>query len=221
MNKIIFLLIIIIISVNVNAWKDDTHMMFVENIYYSMPDEMQKTLNLSRMREGAVAPDKYFKDFKRHHYPDSLPLAKSWLNNKSDVSFSFGVAAHYISDSFVAAHNIPGENYNDHSYFESQVLYYRSLIKCKDYGFKLEDLKMGVKNKADWNPWLKSKDRNIPEKEVDEAMAFMYSIAVNYFNYTCRKEADFSYEPIYSKKDIIKGIIVLISGLPLLYFFKN
>ena len=221
MNKFLILIVFIIYCLNVNAWKDDTHIMFAENVYYSMPDELQAKLNLSRMKEGSVAPDKDFKDFKRHHYPDSLYLSKLWLNNKTDVSYSFGVASHYISDSFVAPHNIVGEKYNDHAYFESQAFYYSPKAKCKDYGFKLDELKIATKNKQDWNKWLNGKDREIVHEEVDEAMAFVYSIAINYFNYTCRYESEIIYENFYDKKDIIFSSIIFISGLPLLYFFKN
>ncbi|MBS3175266.1 zinc dependent phospholipase C family protein [Candidatus Woesearchaeota archaeon] len=221
MNKILIVLIFILIIPIVNSWKDDTHMQFVENVYHSMPFELQNELNLSRMKEGSVAPDKYFKDFKMHHYPFSYNLAKKWLENKTDISYSFGVAAHYTADSFVAAHNVAGEKYNDHEYFELQATWHISEIECKDYGFKLDQLGIARKNAKDWYVWLKSKDKSIANNEVDEAMIFIYSIAINYFNYKCRDKTLISYDNKFNNLKIIQASLIFLLGLPLLYFFKN
>ena len=165
--KLVIVLLLILPAVN--AWKAETHKNIIEYVYLNLPIEQQERLNLTKLKEGAIAPDRDFKDFRNHHYPPSLNKAKLWLDNDTDLSYNLGVASHYIVDSFVAPHNIKGEKYSDHSNFESQVSSYYPSVECKDYGFSLEDLKFGTKNYQDWNLWLKTKNNNIPKREVDEA----------------------------------------------------
>ncbi len=223
MDKFVFLVVLLLYLPNSYAWKWDTHFSIVESVYYSMPNELQSKVNFSRMKEGSVAPDKNFKDFKKHSYPASLILAKKWLSDKSDMAYNFGVASHYISDSFVAAHNIAGEDYNDHERFEITVLKYKPEVECRNYNLNLDrDLVKATESKKDWGFWLKTKDKKIVQKEVDNVMRLIYSISLDYFNYTCRQSTKVTNEGLFTnKRDIIKAAAILLFGLPLLYFFKD
>ena len=160
------LIILLLLLPTVYAWKAETHENIIEYVYLNLPIEVQTQLNITKLKEGAVMPDRDFKDFRRHHYPASLEEANKWLNNNSDLSLNLGIASHYITDSFAAPHNIPGEEYYDHSYFEKQVTYYYPNIECKDYGFTINNLHIAAKNSEDWGIWLKTKDKKIPQKEV-------------------------------------------------------
>ena len=212
----LFLILLLIIP-TANAWKAETHKNIIEYVYLNLPEEVQAKLNLTILKEGSIAPDRDFKDFRNHHYPASLNKAELWLDNDTDLSYNLGVASHYIADSFVAPHNIKGEKYSDHSKFESQVSYYYPSIKCKDYNFSLEDLKIGAKNSKDWNIWLKTKNSNIPKREVDEATKFLFSIVLKKLNTTCSTlQTETIEKPYINKTKIIIISLVIIMGLLLI-----
>lgn len=207
MNKRLLLIFVLIISLfstlNVQAWNSQGHQKLVENVYYSMPSSLQEKLNLTLMKEGAVAPDLVFHDTVLHHFPPSRDLAYKWLNNitsLSDFSYNFGVAAHYISDSFVAPHNVQKEDPALHSKFEKQVNSYAVKTGCANYNFTLNDLEIAVKNAADWDIWLNSQDPAIPQKEFEQAQKFIYSIAIQKLGYECNSQL------IYEEKSILPNI---------------
>lgn len=201
-----------------NAWKWNTHENMIEYIYLNLPLEKQQELNLTKLKEGSITPDKYFKDFKKHHYPPSLEESKKWLNNNTDISLNIGIASHYISDSFAAPHNIVGEEYKDHDKFEGQVNYYTSSMGCKDYGFKLEELRIATQTSKDWNFWLKNKDKKLPQKGVDQSTEFLFSIILNKLNTTCITKTKIEEIPFFNKKKIIIISIFILLGL---YLLKN
>lgn len=215
-TKLIIILLILIPTVD--AWSWDTHQNMIEYVYLSLPVETQMQLNLTKLKEGAIIPDKDFKDYKKHHYPYSLEEAEKWLNNDTDLSFNLGIASHYITDSFAAPHNIFGEDYKLHARFENQVDDYYPRIECKDYNFKLNQLSEATKNSKDWKYWLKTKNKEIPEKEVDEATKFLFSIILKKLNTTCGIKTEVIEVPYINKTKIF--IIILISMISL-YIFKN
>ncbi len=221
MSKFIFIILFLLIAENVYAWKTNTHQEFAENVYYSMPDELQSKLDLNKMKEGSIAPDKFFKDSKNHYYPMSLILAKKWLNNKSDLSYNFGIATNYISDSFDAPYSVIGKNTKDKNLFEGMVSNYKTNVQCEDYGLDLDkDLIKSANNKVDWIKWLGNRDKKIVEKEYDESMMFIYSAAIKEFNYTCRNKTLLNDE-YFDENSLIKAGLIFLFGLPLLYFFKD
>ena len=196
-----------------NAWKADTHKNIIEYIYLNLPSESQNKLNLTKLKDGSVIPDRDFKDHKRHSYPNSLYEAKKWLENNDDLSLSLGIASHYITDSFAAPHNVRGEDYYLHAAFEGQVKNYYPNIKCGDYGFSLEDLNKVTKNSRDWHLWLNSKNKKIPQKEVDESTKFLFSIILKKLNTTCSNfSTEFSEVPYFSKNKIILIFFILLIG---------
>ncbi len=212
------LIILLILLPAANAWSWDTHQNIIEYVYLALPVEAQMKLDITKLKEGAVMPDKIFKDHRMHHYPESLEEARKWLNNDTDLSLNIGIASHYITDSFAAPHNIFGEDYNKHAQFENQVDKYYPNVECGNYGFKLENLKIATKNSQDWNLWLKTKDKNIPRREVDEAAKFLFSIVLPKLNVSCGIKTEAVEVPYFNKYKII--IIGLVSALGL-YLLKD
>lgn len=212
--QIKILIFILLLIPSVSAWSWNTHQNIVEYVYLNLEPETQQQLNLTRLREGAVIPDKDFKDHRLHHYPKSLAEAEKWLNNDSDLSLNIGIASHYITDSFAAPHNILGEDYNQHAKFEKQVEYYYPNVECRDYNFSLNDLKISTKNSKDWDEWLKTKKKKLPQKEVDEATGFLFSIISKKLDAKCNViKTRFFEKPYLNKNKILIISIVLIASL--------
>lgn len=219
MKKLTIIILWFLLIPTVFAWRWETHEMFVEKVYGSMPLELQNKLNLSLMKEGSVAPDKVFHDNIWHHYPPSYNLTLQWLDfdcsadcNYTDVSYRFGVAVHYISDSFVSPHYISKEPWELHSEFEKQGGKYVSKIKCGDYNLDLKkSLEIGAENYKDWGEWILSKDEGIVQREIDQGMLLVYSVAFDKFDFECvRMTRVEKLKGYLSKKVIIIGIVLLI-----------
>jgi len=230
MKKITIIILCFLIIPSVSAWGWNTHQMFVEKVYDSMPLELQDKLNLSLIKEGAIAPDKDFHDNVWHHYPLSYNLSLKWLDfdchnecNYTDASYGFGVAVHYISDSFVAPHNIKKENWKLHSEFEKQGNKYVSKVKCNDYNLDLKkNLEIGSENSKDWGEWILNKDENIVYREIDQAMMLVYSTAFDKFDFKCAKLTKIEFmKGYFTKRNFIIGIIFLGVIILTLYFLNK
>ena len=190
-----WLLFIILLSV---GWTWEGHTALVGAVYSSFPPPLQANLSLAFLDEGAIAPDKIFRDVTRHHYPYSLVQAERWLGeasaslaegNYSAASYSFGVAAHYISDSFAAPHNMIGESSKDHTSFERQALRRPLQSPCQSGPFNLsEALQDATHTSEDWPLWLDTRNPDIPHQEFEDSLALLYRVAHATFNTTCRKE---------------------------------
>lgn len=226
MNKRFLSLILMVFAISVTssyAWNWDTHQAIVDKLYSDMPRDLQIKLNLSLMEEGSIAPDKVLHNNIFHHYPPSYNLALVAINEGvdwNDISYNFGIATHYISDSFSAPHYITKEPYNLHSEFEKQVGKYISKIDCNDYNIDLKTgLENGSLNYKDWGDWLLTKDKTIPEKEVDSAMKVVYSVAIDKFKFSCNKKTEVEYiTEIVDFNDILK-FSEYLGGVLLLYIF--
>ncbi|ADP77368.1 conserved hypothetical protein [Methanothermus fervidus DSM 2088] len=183
------------------GWKEESHRYIVELIYNNLPSEYQSKIDLEAMKEGSTAPDLKFKDFKKHHFPPAYYEAKKWLNKGKDAwkkrnykyaSYCFGVATHYISDSFCAPHNIAKESKKDHEMYESQVIGYTPQIKY--IPGDLYTLMSTAKNeKNDWYKWLKTRDPNIPRKHFDKAASVAYSAVLNSLKETKKQKKQLRY----------------------------
>ena len=193
MKKILFLLILLIVLQSTTAWDWNNHKSIVQTLYYSAPYEVQRNLDLQQLEIGSIAPDKDFHDNRLHHYPKSYNLTLDWLEetkrhleNKEykNASYTFGVASHYISDSFVAPHYISGENPSLHSKFEKQGAIKLNCIE-KEYNLK-EDMIEGSKNSKDWKNWLETKNEKIPQKEIKQSMDLISPLFLEIFNTTCK-----------------------------------
>lgn len=147
-------------------------------------------MNLNAMKDGSNDPDEKFQDFINHSFPNSYNKAKQWLNkgklaynhkNYYYASYCFGVASHYISDSFSAPHSANEISYL-HSKYESQA---RSLTPTMNINNKdlYTSLKQGeLKGKKDWISWKKTKKTSIIQKNLNTATSATYSAIKNSIN---------------------------------------
>ena len=234
MKKYIISLIILlfILPQQGMAWTWDGHQLIVENIYDSMPEELQNKLDLEMLKEGSIAPDKTFKDFINHHYPRSYDKYLYYINlstynyknqNYKQASFNFGVASHYISDSFVAPHYVRYESEYLHSKFEDQGLDYKIDINCKV--ILSQDLNKTLSIEAsskqkEWKNWLKTKDNTMPSEKLQAAQDIILSISEDTFSYKCiQKEDNNDFAKIFPW--IIIAILLIVIIKILLSNFKK
>lgn len=194
MNKAIILAIFLVaVSINisaVSAWDWNTHEEIVESNYHSLPEDMQQNLNLNLMKKGSTAPDFVFFDFKYHSYPNSYEKAIYWLNKgkfyykKGDfyyASYCYGVASHYITDSFSAPHaaGVGGIQHNIYeikgSFLKPKMIQIKGDLKSNMYKGDLN----GAKS---WNMWIKSKNDSLIQNDLDHATGASYNAVYSSLN---------------------------------------
>ncbi len=167
----------------VSAWNWNTHEEIVESNYNSLPLTIKENLDLNAMKQGAVDPDFKFLDFKYHGYPNSYQKAEEWLNRgqksyeKSDyyyASYCYGVASHYITDSFSAPHSagISGPN---HTLYEAKASFLEPEVIQSNDDLNSALIDGQPKCKADWNNWLKSKDDSYIQNDMNMATSASYN----------------------------------------------
>ena len=185
------------------GWNWQTHPAFVESIYYQLSDADRSYFNVTALQEGSLAPDRDFHDTRYHHYPPSYNLTLYWLQkartsydqgNFPEASYAFGVASHYVSDSFAAPHNIEKESSKDHSFYERQASERYMLVPCPS-NFSLVDINATLLRATatgkTWSSWLATKDSNYPEQAVAHSMEPLYHLFWQTFNITCVKKETF------------------------------
>ncbi len=142
MSVISALLAIVLIISPASAWQWETHSKLAEKVCRDFGCEC-----ISEIREGAIAPDKEFKDNINHHCYNLLsPCEPSkyyscpkkngcpalekmnlWIaesRNKADCARwrDIGIASHYFFDSKVFWHKVQDEDYTKcHELFEGKV----------------------------------------------------------------------------------------------------
>jgi len=216
MKKLFLLILFLVIIPNTLAWDWQTHQNIVERVYNSLPE---LNLSLEDLREGSIIPDKVFHDNRKHHYPDSLELTQNWLSiakeeyenkNFKNASLAFGIAAHYITDSFSSPHYIKGEASYQHSKYE-EMGYFTPNEYCR-IDINLEDaLAESPKEGLFWQEWLETKDNKIPENAVNKATKTIYLVAFETFNTECDKKTK-----IISKESSYTITIILLLSIALL-----
>ena len=181
---IVFLVSLLIFAPSASAWTWQTHSNIVDAVYYSMPANVQHKLKLNIMRDASNDPDEKFHDTRSHSYSSSYKKAKTWLDkgkvayrnrNYNYASYCFGVASHYISDTYSAPHTVSGESSSQHSKYENQAKYMKpslwymggSLQSKLYYGYKI--------GKVSWKNWSKSKNPVIVHNDLNRATAATYS----------------------------------------------
>jgi hypothetical protein len=225
--KYSFIILFLLLISSVDAWNFKGHQSIVEIVYYASDFKLQEKLNLTLLKEGAIVPDHVFHDVRLHHYPPSYNLAEKWLNsakeeydnkNYNNASYSFGVASHYISDSFIAPHYISREPGSLHSEFETQAIKnFNEKIKCYKTKINLnETLFNGTKNKDDWILWTLSKNETIPKREYLHALNATFPIFLEIFNSTCN---NFHTEIIKQKFHLNFKVIIFIILILIYYLF--
>ncbi|MDD1774635.1 MAG: zinc dependent phospholipase C family protein [Methanobacterium sp.] len=188
------LLIIILISIpSASAWSWQTHSQIVDAVYHGLPDEVQKNLDLNVMREASNDPDEIFKDFYYHSYPKSYAKAQTWLSkgkeayNRGDyrnASYCYGVASHYISDSFSAPHTISKESSSDHSKYEDQAEKLTPVAKYTASELKTKMEEGYNQGKTSWANWLQTKDSSIIQNNLNMGASAALSAIADSINNT-------------------------------------
>mgnify|MGYP001617633596 CR=1 FL=1 len=181
------------------AWNWDTHPAIAESAYYRLDDSLREKLSLDLIKEGSIMPDKVFHDFTKHGFPRALPEAERWLRSTREflnkqqydnASLSFGIASHYITDSFAAPHSISGEPYPLHQLYEKQAAQNYFYAECTSESFELGDvLYTGSQQGKTWGEWTDTRDAQLPQLAVRDATFYLTGIAMETFNSTCRSFA--------------------------------
>ena len=215
-----FLFIMLLISIQgVSAWDWPTHQNIVERVYYSLPD---LNLSLEYLKEGSIIPDKVFHDNRKHHYPDLLELTEKWLliaeeeykkENFKNASLAFGIASHYITDSFSSPHYIKGETSYQHSKYEERG-YFEPNEYCRTDIELKEILAESPEEGLFWESWLENKDNEIPENAVNKAAKAVYISAFETFNVECDKKTRIiSKDPEYTATILLSLVILILLSL--------
>jgi hypothetical protein len=183
---VIFFIFGVVFTPSASAWHWNTHKNIAEGIYNSMPADVQHNLNLSEMRIGAAAPDLVFKDnkYKGHRYPKTYLKAVNWLKKGktayqegyyNNASYCFGVASHYISDSYVAPH-CANSSKSAHRYYEKRAKNMKPSAVC----YMNESLKSSLAEayktgEARWGTWLENRNMTLVQQDLNNATSIAYS----------------------------------------------
>ncbi|MBM4240544.1 MAG: zinc dependent phospholipase C family protein [Euryarchaeota archaeon] len=164
------------------AWSANTHHAIADEIYYSMPSDVQEKLSLEAMRDGSDDPDLKFMDFEFHHYPASSVKAHYWLDkgkncykegNYREASYCFGVASHYISDGLCAPHCSKSSRIY-HSIYEVRAIFLNPHIT--DLSGDLDSVMFtGNKEaKSSWDSWMENSDDSYIQNDLNRAASASY-----------------------------------------------
>lgn len=189
----VFLLSIIVVIPSASAWNYTTHQNIATQIYNSLPRDIQQNLVRNQMIIGANVPDVVFNDTNNHMYPASVPCAETWLNNGeqaylagnySYASYCFGIASHYISDTFSAPHCFVTKSFKLHSTYENQVTNYTPEIHYMN-GTLESIMQTGYTNgRTDYQTWSKTQDPTITPKDLNNGASASYTAIINAINQT-------------------------------------
>lgn len=176
-----------------DAWSWKTHSQIVDVVYYGLPSDVQKNLNLGIMENASNDPDEIFHDFTYHSYPNSYNKSIYWLNlgknaydsgNYENASYDYGVACHYISDTFSAPHGVSGESSSQHEKYEEHAKKFTPVAGPinGDLNSLMQNGK--IQGSTSWNNWIQTNDDSIIEKNLDNGtsvclFAVKSSITVN------------------------------------------
>lgn len=225
MKGTILILFLIFIIPPCLAWDWETHKEIVNKLYYSTPYELQSKLDLDLLQQGSIAPDKDFHDNVLHHFPPTYNKTIFWLNKTQyylsikdypNASYSFGVATHYISDSFVAPHSITGEDYKLHAKFEKSPIPLKTKCENKEYNL-FQNLEKAALNSNDWGIWLKNQTKEIPQKELEQAMQLIFPLFLDTFNTTCEVRTTTIQEEKFQIGNKTKNYLIFL----ILFFIGN
>ena len=164
-----WLILVLLLMPTSYAWLGTGHENIVSSVYYQFDNQTQNTLNLSEMKRGSTDPDLVFHDTRLHHFPPSYERAVYWLSiaNQSfqdkdfnNASYAFGVASHYISDSFAAPHTVSGEDPNEHSEYE-RVANSFIISDCKTLEGDLFSILSNHTKPEEWQKWRETRDKSL------------------------------------------------------------
>ncbi|ADL58139.1 MULTISPECIES: zinc dependent phospholipase C family protein [Methanothermobacter] len=165
------------------AWKTVTHYDAAEAIYEKLPSSKRSKININAMIDGSNDPDEKFHDTVRHSFPRSFTEAKKWLDrgrsayrskNYRYASYCFGVASHYITDTFSAPHCVSGESSTLHNSYEKQATYLAPSISYVS-GDIYSLMQRGYLNgRSDWSRWTKTKSSSIVQRDLNMGTSVAY-----------------------------------------------
>lgn len=175
--SVIFMVLVLTMVPSAEAWTWKTHADVAEAVYYGLPSDVQKNLNLEIMRNASNEPDEVFKDYRHHSYPKSYEKAKSWLDKGKiaydrgdylEASFDYGVASHYISDTFSAPHGVSKEDSSDHTRYENRAK--KLTPVATNTSGDLNSLMQNGYNQdgISWNQWLETGDTAIIQSNLND-----------------------------------------------------
>lgn len=172
----------------VYSWEWTAHKKIVDEVYNNLPSDVQKNLrpHISTMKKGSTYPDTIPGDKINHGYPGSYPKTNNWLNkgnvayDKGDykeAAWCFGVASHYITDTYSAPHS--GCINNKEKYWKigndltpkKHSFHYSNLDNMLKYG---KD-----KGKVSLNNWNNNENKEIVQKDLNRGTSAAY-IAILY-----------------------------------------
>lgn len=184
---IIFSICTILILPSADAWKGVTHKNVADQIYKAMPSNIKSKLNITMMEGGSLDPDRKFKDFPNHIFPGSYKKAAYWLErgrndfkskNYKNASYCFGVASHYISDTFSAPHCVSKEG-TLHGKYEQQAASLTPVIKYISGSLNKTMTNGYQQGKSDWNNWVKNRTTSLVQKHLNSGASAAYSAIKN------------------------------------------
>ena len=189
MNKTVIIMCLFLIGVffvqipAASAWNWNTHEEIVENNYNSLPSDIQQNLSLDAMKEGSMDPDFKFFDFKYHSYPNSYGKAEEWLNRGQYyyeigdyyyASYCYGVASHYITDSFSAPH-CAGASGPNHTLYETKASFLTPGVIQSNDDLHSAMNKASINGKTNWNDWLNSKNNSDIQNDLNNGTSASYN----------------------------------------------
>lgn len=171
-------LTILMVESAVLKWAWPGHAAIIEAVYNALPEDTKKNLDLAKLKDASNDPDQVFKDTTNHHYPKTYEKATLWLakakesytkKDYEDASYNFGVASHYISDTFSAPHCVSHEKGTDHHKFEIIADNLKPQVSTVS-GDLNTLMKSGFEQgQLDWQNWMKNKDNSEAQNEVNQA----------------------------------------------------
>ncbi len=173
---VVFMISLLIMVPASDAWSWKTHSQVVDVVYYGLPSDVQRNLNLGIMENASNDPDEIFHDFTYHSYPKSYNKSIYWLNlgktaydngNYENASYDYGVACHYISDTFSAPHGVSGESSSLHSKYEDHAKKFTPVASSVngDLNSLMENGK--IEDSKSWDSWIETNDDSIIQQNLD------------------------------------------------------
>lgn len=183
-NILITILIIVLLTApSAEAWNIQTHIEMMDEVYHALPADVQRNLNLSIMENATTDLDKKYRDFGYHSYPKSYDEAVTWLNkgkaayDKGDydkASYDYGVAIHYISDTFSAPHGVSDESPSEHSHYEDMALNLKPNITYKEGDLQTQMQQGYINGGKNWNEWLTTRNSSIIQGNLNNGTSVSY-----------------------------------------------
>ena len=210
-----WLIVLLLILPSTIAWSGNGHENLAILTYYQLDNS---TFNISEMIRGSTDPDRVFHDTRNHHFPDTFSKANKWLDQvKSDIkindpnnaSYAFGVATHYISDSFAAPHNVEREDSSKNSKYE-KIANNFVVSGCTNQSILFTILSNHTK-KEDWYSWLETNDSNIIYNNFNQAFLAIQSQTYLISNNCKEPSTLINYKPNeYINKELKIFLIILV-----------